>query len=60
VNRAPQPRLALEMALLKGLHLAPAAAIPELIARVEKLAAGGSSTAPGAPGGRSAPAPFRA
>jgi DNA polymerase-3 subunit gamma/tau len=60
INRAPQPRLALEMALLKGLHLAPAAAIPELIARVEKLASGQTGSAAGAPGGRSAPAPFRA
>ncbi len=53
IARAPQPKLALEMTLLKGLHLAPAAALPELIARVEKLTIGAS-------GGRSAPAPFRA
>ncbi len=59
VNRAPQPRLALEMALLKGLHLAPAGSIPELITRVERLAAGQPAVA-GAPGGRSASAPFRA
>ncbi|MFZ5440538.1 MAG: DNA polymerase III subunit gamma/tau [Myxococcota bacterium] len=56
IARAPQPKLALEMSLLKGLHLAPAASLPDLIARVEKL----TGTAPGAPGGRSAPAPFRA
>ncbi|MFO0600946.1 MAG: DNA polymerase III subunit gamma/tau [Myxococcaceae bacterium] len=56
IARAPQPRLALEMALLKGLHLAPAAALPELIARVEKLTTGGTT---GASGGRSAQAPFR-
>jgi hypothetical protein len=43
------------MALLKGLHLAPAAAIPELIARVEKLTSGSA----GAQGGRSSQAPFR-
>jgi DNA polymerase III subunit gamma/tau len=59
INRAPQPRLALEMALLKGLHLAPAGSIPELISRVERLAAGQPAVA-GAPGGRSASAPFRA
>lgn len=56
IARAPQPKLALEMALLKGLHLAPAAAIPELIARVEKLTSGSA----GAQGGRSSQAPFRA
>jgi DNA polymerase III subunit gamma/tau len=63
VGRAAQPRLALEMALLKAVQLAPAASIPELIARVEKLASGGgmepARKASGAPGGRPAPAPFR-
>ncbi len=58
IARAPQPKLALEMALLKGLHLAPAASIPELIARVEKLASGTAAPA-GAPGGRSGPTTFR-
>jgi DNA polymerase-3 subunit gamma/tau len=53
VGRVQQPRLALEMALLKAVQLSPAASVPELLARVEKLAAG-------APGGRSAPTPFRA
>ncbi|PZR09601.1 MAG: DNA polymerase III subunit gamma/tau [Archangium gephyra] len=53
IARAPQPKLALEMTLLKGLHLAPAAALPELIARVEKMSQGAS-------GGRSTSAPFRA
>jgi DNA polymerase-3 subunit gamma/tau len=57
IARAPQPKLALEMALLKGLHLAPAGSLPDLIARVEKLA--GTSSTTGAPGGRSAPATFR-
>jgi len=55
IARAPQPKLALEMTLLKGLHLAPAASLPDLIARVEKLTGG-----TGAQGGRSASAPFRA
>jgi DNA polymerase III subunit gamma/tau len=59
IARAPQPRLAFEMALLKGVHLAPAASIPDLIARVERLATG-APTAAGAPGGRSNPATFRA
>jgi DNA polymerase-3 subunit gamma/tau len=52
IARAPQPRLAFEVTLLKGLHLAPAASIPDLIQRVERLASG-------APGGRSASVPFR-
>ncbi len=56
IARAPQPKLALEMALLKGLHLAPAASLPDLIARVEKLSGG----AAGAQGGRSSSANFRA
>ncbi len=74
LGRAAQPRLTLEMTLLKAVQLAPAASIPELIATVEKLAGGGpavskkSGTVPagdspqpsGAPGGRSAPGPFRA
>jgi len=59
IARAPQPKLALEMTLLKALHLAPASSIPELISRVEKLASGTVSTA-GAQGGRSSTTPFRA
>jgi DNA polymerase III subunit gamma/tau len=67
VSRAAQPRLALEMALLKGIQLAPAASIPELLARVDRLAAGlpvagdgaPSPVPSGAPGGRSGPANFR-
>lgn len=63
IARAPQPKLALEMALLKGVHLAPAASIPELIGRVERLAAAqapGAASASGASGGRSGPGTFRA
>ena len=67
VSRAAQPRLALEMALLKAIQLSPAGSIPELLARVERLSGGlgasGSAkpaAAPGAPGGRSAPGNFRA
>jgi DNA polymerase-3 subunit gamma/tau len=53
IARAPHPRLAMEMTLLKAVQLAPAASIPELIAKVEKLSVG-------APGGRPASANFRA
>ena len=62
VGKAQQPRLALEMALLKAVQLAPSASVPELLARVEKLAQNVGSAEgprPGASGGRSAPAPFR-
>jgi DNA polymerase-3 subunit gamma/tau len=66
VGRAAQPRLALEMALLKAIQLAPTASIPELLARVEKLLGPGAAPDPraaprpgGTPGGRPAPQPFR-
>ena len=66
VSRAAQPRLALEMALLKAIQLSPAGSIPELLARVERLSGGlgaapgaKSPAAPGASGGRSAPGNFR-
>ncbi len=60
IARAAQPKLAFEMTLLKAIYLAPAASIPELIARVEQLAgAPATRTQAGAPGGRSAPTPFR-
>jgi DNA polymerase III subunit gamma/tau len=58
IARAAQPKLALEMILLKALYLAPTGSIPELISRVERLAAGQPSS--GASGGRSPSAPFRA
>ncbi len=65
VGRAAQPRLALEMALLKAIQLAPAASIPDLVARVERLAHGlepasDATPATGAPGGRSDRPGFRA
>jgi DNA polymerase III subunit gamma/tau len=65
IGYAPQPRLAFEMALLKAVQLAPAASIPELVAKVEKLAAGAAAGAnpnavAGASGGRSSSSPFRA
>lgn len=63
VGRAPQPRLALEVALLKAVHLAPSASLPDLVARVEELSRS-LGTPPdrdrAAPGGRPAAAPFRA
>lgn len=59
VGRAAQPRLALEMALLEGVYLAPSASIPELIARVERLAPGAAAQNAGASGGRSGAATFR-
>ncbi len=64
VSRAAQPRLALEMALLKAIQLSPAGSIPDLLARVERLSAGlgaegAAKSTSGAPGGRSGPANFR-
>jgi DNA polymerase III subunit gamma/tau len=64
VSRADQPRLALEMSLLKAIQLAPAASIPELVAKIERLSGGSVAADPkrapaGAPGGRSTPQPFR-
>ncbi len=60
ISRASQPKLAFEMTLLKGLHLAPGGSIPDLIAKVERLATGAAAGQAGAPGGRSASSTFRA
>jgi DNA polymerase-3 subunit gamma/tau len=49
LGRAFEPRLALEVALLKGVFLAPGAAVSDLLARVEALA----SRTPDGPGDRS-------
>jgi DNA polymerase-3 subunit gamma/tau len=56
VKFAEQPRFALEVALLKGVFLAPGADVSDLLARVEALAAG---TPPpgGGGGGRGGPSP---
>ncbi len=61
ISRAAQPRIALEMALLKAVELAPAASIPELMEKVERLAAGAMvpEKKVGAPGGRSDQPSFR-
>ena len=60
VSRAVQPRLALEVALLKAIHLAPGADVAELLARVEALASGGPLPGTGSGGrGRPSRAPAR-
>jgi DNA polymerase-3 subunit gamma/tau len=64
VSRASQPRLALEMALLKAIQLSPASSIPDLLAKVDRLAQGLSGgeaarSQSGAPGGRSGSTNFR-
>ncbi len=64
VSRAAQPRLALEVALLKCVHLAPGAPVSELLARAEALSKrlenpGNQSSTPVAEGGRPAQRPFR-
>ena len=63
VARAAQPRLAFEVTLLKGIELAPGASLPELAAKLERLAGGPgvaeASKQPGASGGRSSPSNFR-
>ena len=66
IGRAPQPRLALEMALLKAIQLSPSSSLPELVSRVDRLLGGNTRTeaapqkSPGASGGRSGAPPFRA
>src|SRR5215472_17079324 len=55
VGRAAQPRLALEMALLKAIQLAPTASIPELLGRVEQLLGPAPKGGPTAPPTRGAP-----
>jgi DNA polymerase-3 subunit gamma/tau len=70
LSRTTSPKLVLEVALLKGIHLAPSASIPELVSRLEALGKGlplptkeavaSPPPSAGAPGGRSASPPFRA
>jgi DNA polymerase-3 subunit gamma/tau len=55
VKLAEQPRFALEVALLKGVYLAPGADVADLLARVEALA--GGAPPPGGGGGGRGPAP---
>jgi DNA polymerase-3 subunit gamma/tau len=49
LGRAFEPQLALEVALLKGVFLAPGAQVSELLARVEALTKGGPIASPAAP-----------
>jgi DNA polymerase-3 subunit gamma/tau len=58
ISRAAQPKLAMEVALLKCIHLAPGISIPEILTRVESLASQLSASAV-AEGGRPPPLPFR-
>jgi DNA polymerase-3 subunit gamma/tau len=59
VSRAAQPKLALEVALLKCIHLAPGAPIGELVSRVEALAQKLAEAPAAAEGGRPPPPTFR-
>ena len=49
VSRSPSPRHAIEVALLRCVHLAPSSGIPELLARAEQLAGKLGGVAPAAP-----------
>jgi hypothetical protein len=65
VARAATPRHALEVALLRAVHLAPSGGLPELVARVEQLSARLGASAPPAPpapatGGSGSGGPSRA
>ncbi|HLT30880.1 MAG TPA: DNA polymerase III subunit gamma/tau [Myxococcaceae bacterium] len=59
-----QPRLTLEMTLLKAIQLSPASSIPELMVKVDRLAKGLANAAgpiaDGVPGGHSGQPNFRA
>jgi DNA polymerase-3 subunit gamma/tau len=59
VSRAAQPKLALEVALLKCIHLAPGAPIGELVSRVEALAQKLAEAPAAAEGGRPPSPTFR-
>ncbi len=62
IARAPEPKLAFEVTLLKAVELAPEASIPSLVARLEQLSRGlpAPTATTGASGGRSDSSPFRA
>jgi DNA polymerase III subunit gamma/tau len=49
VARAATPRHALEVALLRAVHLAPSGGLPDLVARVEQLSARLGASSPAAP-----------
>jgi DNA polymerase-3 subunit gamma/tau len=61
VAKAASPRHALEVALLRAVHLAPSGSLPDLVARVEALSKGKPMTAaPAAEAPRKAPAGWTA
>ncbi len=45
VAEAASPRHALEVALLRAVHLSPSGSLPDLVARLEKLSGGGGAVA---------------
>jgi DNA polymerase-3 subunit gamma/tau len=49
VAKAASPRHALEVALLRAVHLAPASSLPALVARLEALGSGAPAPKPAAP-----------
>src|SRR5947209_7272247 len=49
VSKAQVPRHALEVAILRAVHLAPAGSLPDLVARMEQLSKGGGSIPEPAP-----------
>jgi DNA polymerase-3 subunit gamma/tau len=55
VAKAANPRHALEVALLRAVHLAPAGSLPELVARIEALGSGVPVAKPAAAEPRKAP-----
>src|SRR5439155_11865018 len=60
VDKAASPRHALEVALLRAVHLAPAGSLPELVARIEALGGGGGGSGAKPPAGATAPEPRKA
>jgi DNA polymerase-3 subunit gamma/tau len=58
IGKSPQPRAAVEVALLRAVYLAPSGALPELLSRVDALAQrlGGGAAPSRAPGAAGSPA----
>jgi DNA polymerase III subunit gamma/tau len=50
VGRSSKPKLALEVAMLKAIHLAPSSSIPDLVARLEQISRGGAGSGGSAEG----------
>ena len=55
VAKAATPRHALEVALLRAVHLSPSGALPELVQKVEQLSSRLAGTAPARPSGPTRP-----